>query len=74
MFRLSASELIEHVDDTIHEQFRPQKVVQVTAEAGAAPGVHSGQCSELPGQEGAHQREGILRLDHAEHSVVEVQF
>ena len=42
MLRLSASELIEHVDDIIHEQFRPQKVVQVTAEAGAAPGVHSG--------------------------------
>ena len=49
-------------------------MVQVTAEAGAAPGVHRGQCSELPGQEGAHQCEGILRLDHAEHSVVEVQF
>ena len=49
-------------------------MVQVTAEAGAAPGVHRGQCAELPGQEGAHQCEGILRLDHAEHSVVEVPF
>ena len=49
-------------------------MVQVTAEAGAAPGVHRGQCPELPGQEGAHQCEGVLRLDHAEHSVVEVPF
>ena len=74
MFKSSASELIEHIDDIIHEQFRPQKVVQVTAEAGAAPSVHRGQCSELPGQEGAHQREGVLCVDHAEHSVVKVQF
>ena len=49
-------------------------MVQVTAEAGAAPGVHRGQCSELPGQEGAHQREGVLCVDHAEHSVVKVPF